>query len=220
MSTFNGLYIHSQPSEEEARAAILGLYPEARIEVGEFVSGILSRDEMEPPEQALKEISAKLNTDVIWITFQTTAESFIFHHWGSGTQMRALWYGCANEGTWERVEGKAEPWEAEAFWSEDALESMLECVESSAEQKRIKQLWKVRVIRKGQSEPSVSSEDAAQAAMEYYGLLDEEVSPAPSISAEEAAKDQRRRNWGCVWIIVVLVALAVAVVLRVMQYFK
>src|SRR6266699_61453 len=130
MSTFNAFYVRKQPADDATRAAILSLYPKARVEVtADFIGGVLSLDDSKPPEQALSELSAKLGTDVLWVTYQTTAESFVFHHWRKGLQLRALWYGCANEGTWERVEGEAEPWEREAFWDDESLESLLECAE-------------------------------------------------------------------------------------------
>src|SRR6185503_2065429 len=118
MSTYNAFYVRKQAVDDATRAEILSLYPKAQIQLlSDFIGAILSREDIEPPEQKLAELSAKLATDVIWVTFQTTAESFIFHHWRSGEQLRALWYGCASEGTWDRAEGQAEPWETEEFWS-------------------------------------------------------------------------------------------------------
>ena len=172
MSTFNAFYVRKQ-GDEATKAAIAVLYPKADIQIlPEFVGAILSRDDIEPPEQKLKELSASLGTDVIWVTFQTAAESFIFHHWRAGDQLRALWYGCADEGIWGRAEGEAEPWEAEEFWGEEALKGAVECAETESEQRKLRRLWKDRVIRKGQTDPSVSSEDAVHAVMEHYGLFD------------------------------------------------
>jgi hypothetical protein len=173
MSTFNAFYVRKHGADDATKAAIARLYPKADIQMlPEFVGAILSRDDIEPPEQKLKEVSGSLGADVIWVTFQTTAESFIFHHWRAGEQLRALWYGCADEGVWGRAEGEAEPWEAEEFWSEDALEGALECAENEAEQQKLRRLWKDRAIRRGQTDPSVSSEDAVHAVMDHYGLFD------------------------------------------------
>lgn len=169
MSTYNAFYVRKQAAEDSTRAEILSLYPKAQIQVSpDFIGAILSRDCIEPPEKKLAELSAKLATDVIWVTYQTTAESFIFHHWRSGEQLRGLWYGCAHEGTWERAEGQAEPWETEEFWSEEALESSLECAESDSARRKLERLWKEKIIRKGQTEPIVSSEDAVP---HGHGLL-------------------------------------------------
>ncbi len=172
MSTFNAFYVRKQAGDDAIREAILSLYPRAHIQVlPDFIGAVLSRNSVEPPEQKLADLSAKFATEVIWVTYQTTAESFIFHHWQAGAQLRALWYGCAHEGTWDRAEGQPEPWEAEEFWGEEALASTLECE---------------GIIRKGQTEPSVSSEDAVHAVMDYYGLFDPPADAADVPTAEAA----------------------------------
>ena len=104
MSTFNAFYVRKQASDDATRAEMLSLYPEVQIQVfPEFIGGILSRDVIEPPEQRLARLSAKLDTDVIWVTYQTTVDAVIYHHWRTGEQLRALWYGCATEvGTEQR----------------------------------------------------------------------------------------------------------------------
>ena len=108
MGTFNAFYIRKQATDEATKAAIARLYPDADIQIlPEFVGAILSSDNLDfgLKEQELKNISASLKTDLIFVLYQTTAGSFIFHHWRDGEQLRALWYGCASEGTWERAEG-------------------------------------------------------------------------------------------------------------------
>ena len=110
MGTHNAFYVRKLGSEDATRAEVLSLYPQAQIQVlPDFIGAILSRDDLVPPEQRLAEVSARLGTDVIWLGYQTTAESFVFHHWRNGSRVRALEYGCAREGTWDRVEGQAEP---------------------------------------------------------------------------------------------------------------
>src|SRR5262245_8918344 len=103
MSTFNAFYIRRKAPDKATRSAILNLYPKARVEVfDDFIGGLLSSDDLEPPEQKLSALSAKLATDLIWVTFQTTAGSFVYHHWQKGLHLRALVYGCEKEGRWER----------------------------------------------------------------------------------------------------------------------
>ena len=198
MSTSNAFYVRKHATNDVTRAAIFDLYPTARIGTSaDFVAAVLSRDDLEPPEQRLAELSAKLGTDVIWLGSQTTAESFIFHHWRAGSQLRALWYGCANEGTWERVEGEAEPWEKEAFWDEESLECLLECAETDGERKRLQRLWKEGLIVKGQTEPTVSSEDAVGEVMEHYGLYSDEETQVshPRTSPTTSSRSQPRRGF-------------------------
>src|SRR5215510_10377163 len=127
--------------DDAAQAVVLSGCPEARIKkLPDFIGAILSDDDVEPLEQKLAELSAKLATDIIWVGYQTTSVSFIFHHWRAGEQLRALRYGCASEGTWDRVEGEAEPWEVKEFWGEDALEGALEYAESETEQRKLRRL--------------------------------------------------------------------------------
>ena len=221
MSTYNAFYVRKQAADEVTHAAILSLYPKARIEVSaDFIGGVLSRDDIEPTEQKLAELSEQLETDVIWVTFQTTAESFIYHHWRSGSQLRALWYGCANEGTWERVEGEVEPWEAEEFWSQDALEDSLECAESDSERKKLERLWKDGIIRKGQTEPSVSSEDAVHAAMEHYGLIADAESPMSQPASQHEQKPKPKRKYGCLFVLLILIAVFVFAVIGIISLFR
>lgn len=199
MSTFNAFYIRKQGADNVIKSAIAGLYPKAGIQMlPEFFGAIVSRDDIEPPEQKLLELSANLGTDVIWITFQTTAESFIFHHWRAGEQLRALWYGCANEGTWERVDGAVEPWERAAFWDEETDE----------------------ILQKGAVEPAVSSEDSAHAAMEYYGLFVDEESESEEPSGPPPWRTTPKQRYGCWLFFLLIVALFVFTIFGIVKLFR
>jgi hypothetical protein len=221
MSTYNAFYVRRQGSDDATRGAIAGLYPKAKVQMlPEFVGAILSRNDMEPPEQKLKELSASLRTDVIWVTFQTTAESFIFHHWREGEQLRVLWYGCAEEGVWGRAEGQVEPWEADEFWSEEPLEAALECAETESEQGKLRRLWKDRVIRKGQTDPSVSSEDAVLAVMEHYGLFNDDAPLSQSSSTQSNKKGKSKSGYGCLVVLLLIVAFVVFAIIGVVAVIK
>ncbi|MBC7783929.1 MAG: hypothetical protein H7144_08815 [Burkholderiales bacterium] len=171
MSTFNAFYIRKKAADRDTRNAILDLYPKAQVKAfDDFIGAVLSSNDLEPPEQKLCALSAKLNTDVIWLTFQTTAGSFIYHHWQNGSHLRALMYGCKKDGQWDRVEGQAEEWETECFWDEESLEMNLEEAKSDAERKRLKKLWKDGVLIEGSELPIAGDDTAVEAVMEYYGL--------------------------------------------------
>lgn len=131
--------------------------------------------------------------------------------------MRALWYGCVEEGVWERAEGEAEPWEAEEFWSEEALEGALECAETESEQRKLRQLWKDRVIREGQTDPSVSSEDAVHAVMEHYGLFSEETPLPKQSSTPSDKKGKSKSGCGCLVVLLLIVAFVVFGVVAVIK---
>jgi hypothetical protein len=223
MSTWNAFYIRKQASDDATRTAILSLYPPAHIQVlPDYFGAVLSRDDVEPPEQRLAELSGKLATDVIWVTYQTTSDSFIFHHWRTGEQLRALWYGCAHEGTWERVEGNAEPWEAEAFWDAETLESSLECAETDSEREKLERLWKEKVLHKGQTAPSVSSEDAVHSVMEHYGLFSD-APPASQFTRQAAQAKQNTsggRRFGCLFVLLFILTVCILSVLGVIRLFR
>lgn len=171
MSTFNAFYIRKKAADKETRAAILSVYPKATVEqFDDFIGGILSTDDVEPPEKKLSALSAKLITDVFWVTYQTTAGSFIYHHWLDGKHLRALMYGCLKEGRWDRVEGQAEEWEEEQFWDKESLKMCLKEARSEAERKKVKKLWDDGVLIKGSELPVAGDDTAVQAIMEHYGF--------------------------------------------------
>lgn len=171
MSTFNAFYIRKKVSDKETRSAILSLYPKAKVQTfDDFIGGILSTDDVGPPEQKLSALSAKLATDVYWVTYQTTAGSFLYHHWLNGKHLRALAYGCTRENSWERVEGQAEPWEEEQFWDAESLKMCLKAASSDAERKKLKKLWSDGVLIQGSELPVAGDDTAVEAVMEYYGF--------------------------------------------------
>lgn len=171
MSTFNAFYVRKKATDKATRSAILSLYPKAHVEThDEFVGGVLSADDIEPPEQKLSALSKKLATDVIWVAYQTTAGSFIYHHWQNGAHLRALMYGCLKGGTWDRVEGEAEEWEQECFWDEESLEMNLKEAKSAAERKKLKKLWTDGVLTEGNDLPVAGDDTAVEEVMEYYGF--------------------------------------------------
>jgi len=170
VSTFNAFYVRRKATAKVTRSAVLSVYPNARVEIFDnFIGGLLSGDELEPQEQKLSALSARLETDVIWVTFQTTAGSFAYHHWHSGTHQRALTYGYIKEGRWDRVEGVAEPWE-DFFWDKESLERCLELAKSDAERKKLKKLWSDGVLIKGSEVPYPGSDLAVETIMEHYGF--------------------------------------------------
>jgi len=171
MSTYNAFFVRRKQSEKLTRTAMLSVYPKALLEVSKnYVGGVLSDEEWEASEKKLSALSAKLETDVFWVTYQTTVGSFIYHHWQNSKHLRTLMYGCLKEGRWDRVEGKAEPWEKECFWDEDSLEMNLEEASSDAQRKKLKKLWSDGVLIKGNELPIAGDDTAVNAVMEYYGF--------------------------------------------------
>lgn len=221
MSTYNAFYVKKQGDGEAARAAILQLFPDAMIVLpGEYMGGVLSVDDSDVPEQELADVSAKQETDIIWVTYQTTAESFIFHHWRNGSKLRSLWYGCTNEGTWDRVEGEAEPWEAEEFWSDDALEGAIECAESDADRKKLEALWKDKILSKGQTDPTIGSQSAVHAVMVHYGLFEDEAAQSIREASGQVNPPRRKKKGGCILFLLLFIAFWIFVVNRLTNIFR
>jgi hypothetical protein len=203
VSTFNAFYIRKQATDDETRSAILRLYPKAAVlDFTNFLGGILSSGDIEPPEDKLSALSAQLATDVIWIGYSTVTESFLFHHWRTGSVLRVLYYGCAKEGTWDRVEGQPEPWECEYFWDEESLESQLESAKTDDERQELRKLWKDGLIIKGETIPSAGSDVAGEAVMSHYGLFSESDYHPPNSDWVPVTNKDR---FGCLFVLILLV---------------
>jgi hypothetical protein len=171
MSTYNAFFVRTNGKDKQTRTAMLSVYPKAKLEVsGSFVGGVLSDTEWEASETKLAALSAKLATDVFWVTYQNTAGSFIYHHWHNSLHLRTLMYGCLKDGKWDRVEGQAEPWEKECFWDKESLKMCLKEAKSDAARKKLTKLWNDGVLIKGSALPVAGDDVAVHAVMEHYGF--------------------------------------------------
>jgi hypothetical protein len=75
----------------------------------------LDDEQCQRPSARLAEISRALDTDVLWLSFQSTVDAFEYAHWKSSVLVRDLQYGChKEERTWEEWSGTPERWEATA----------------------------------------------------------------------------------------------------------
>jgi hypothetical protein len=220
MGTYNAFYIRKQATDEVTRSAILSLYPGARVvSTADFMGGVLSSKDIEAPEAKLSALSAELATDIIWVTSQTTAESFVYHHWRAGSHLRALHYGCANEGTWDRVEGHADAWEKEAFWSKEDLECQLESAETESERRKLRKLWADGLLIKGEIAPSAGSDTAVEAVMVHYGLIaDDKLTETQPQRREWMVTNKERL--GCLLFLAVIIGISYLVVLGIRNLFS
>ena len=168
MGTWNAFYVGDR--SENAVAAIRERFPAADMESSEHYLGVrLPDDAFEPPESDLAELSTLFDTDVIWLAFQSTVDAFQFHHWRSGQHLRALVYGCfGEERTWERVEGRAEPWEREVLFSEEELEHVLEYTDGEEEREELQRIWRDGEIAPGNTEPGLDSRACAHMIAAHY----------------------------------------------------
>src|SRR6187431_716376 len=113
MGTFNAFYVRTNGNNSAVLAAVTERFPSAQVAAtSDFVGVSLSPEAYDPPATDLADLSARFATDVFWLGSQSTVDAFQFHHWGGGSHLRALVYGChVDERTWERADGTPEPWE-------------------------------------------------------------------------------------------------------------
>jgi hypothetical protein len=142
MGTLNAIYVRAV--NPDTVKAIKTKYRKATTEAGsEFYWIPRSEDDFRCPEKELAALAKQLNTDVLWLTFQSVSDSFAYHHWRGNKHLRSLEFQINEEG-WERVEGTREPWELAAF--------------DNAE------------LEAGSVEPFIDARETARAAGEHYAL--------------------------------------------------
>ena len=142
MGTLNAIYVRA--TNPDTVQAIKKKYRKATTEAGsEFYWVPRSEDDFRCPEKDLAALAKQLNTDVLWLSFQSVSDSFQYHHWLGNKHLRSLEYQITQEG-WERVEGTPEPWEPAAF--------------NDAE------------LEAGNGEPFIDARETARAVGEHYIL--------------------------------------------------
>jgi hypothetical protein len=167
MGTLNAIYVRI--TEPYKVAKLLETYPKAFTEPGSSFHAIMSSSQ-KPPVDDLSRLSEDLDTDILWLSFQSVVDAFEFYHWRSGKRMRALVFGCyAEERTWERAEGDPEPWELAAIFDLKRLAYALEDAPAD-EVEELRRIWKDSVIMAGHHDPSIDARETARKVAEYYHL--------------------------------------------------
>lgn len=161
MASFNGIYVRATESQI---GDLLVRHPTAQSEPGfAFYEIVLSGT---PPEADSIELSARLDTDVLWLSFQSSADIFEFSHWRSGLRLRELAFRGY---VWERVSGAAEPWERGVFFDSEQLEDRL--LRAGAEEAvELKRMWGVAEIVLGRETPYVDPREPVRAIVAHYRL--------------------------------------------------
>lgn len=167
MGTLNAIYIRSAVPIETIDAS----WPTAYTEPGSgFFAIDLPPDHFDCPSDRLAALSGVLDTDVLWITFQSAADAFAYHHWKSGYLQRSLEHGMLEQGIWEKVEGETEPWEREAFFQPRQLARLLEDAGSEQERTTTKRLFDQQILELGSWLPMVDARESARAIAAHYAL--------------------------------------------------
>ncbi len=167
MGTLNAIYVRATGQQA---VALREEYPTAYTEPGlEFYAVEQPQTAWTPPVDELAALSARMDTDVLWISFQSAADAFRFHHWRSGKHLRALIYAYVEQGVWERVEGDPEPWEREAFFDPASLKLWREGADP-VEAEELERIWHHAEIAIGRTVPSIDARESARAVAEFYRL--------------------------------------------------
>jgi hypothetical protein len=170
MGTLNAIYVRA--ANPGAAAALLAKYPAAYTEAGtDFYAIDQPNAQFRCPEPELSDLSVKLATDVIWLSFQSVVDAFQFQHWRNGEHIRSLIYGCfEQERTWEQVKGRAEPWEQQALFDPGRLAIALEYTEDPGERRELERIYRESDLSAGRTEPSIDARERARDVAKYYRL--------------------------------------------------
>ena len=170
MSAFSGFYIRA--NTEATQESIRLTCNKLKLEVeqrGDFIGVKQPQNQMS--EEMLTRLSRGFDTEVFWLGFESAMDCFEFHHWQSGRHIRSLVYGMEEERTWERADGKPEPWEAEFLFHPNNLEcDLMECAGNEEQRKMLQRVYRQRKVKVGLTGPGISSKETAAAIAQHYGF--------------------------------------------------
>ena len=168
MGTLNAVYVRA--SDPVTAAAVRAAYSVAYSESGtSFFAVDQPDDHFRCPDAEMEALSARLKTDVIWLSFQSAVDAFQYHHWNDGKLVRSLVYGCfEKEREWERVEGTPQPWESGVFFGD--LDRALRYRDSEEERREIERIYRGKIIEVGAFEPALEARESARGVAEFFRL--------------------------------------------------
>lgn len=180
MGTLKAIYVRAKNANTVQ--AIREAYPTAITERHtQFFAIDRALHESDCPEDELRSLAARLKTDVIWLSFQSTVQAFKFFHWHNDAQLRYLVYGCTQERLWERIEGDPEPWEQRAIFDRVDLAGILDGYDDPTERDEVERLYLERILAPGNFWPLLDARETARAVAEFYRLpgwsLDDDDTP-------------------------------------------
>jgi len=172
MATLNAVYVRAVADDTAITEAIRAKFPNAEVEANSQFRGItLPSEAFEAPEGDLMELSSRLETDVLWLSFQSTVDAFQFHHWRAGKHLRSLVYGCfVNERMWERAEGMSEPWERDVFFAQEALKLGLQYLKGDDAKREMERIGREAEIQPGRTEPMLDGRECARKVAVHFHL--------------------------------------------------
>ena len=109
MSGGSAFWIKGASIDDDALAARLGAWRDRFAE--DHSEFLRVENDDEPPRDLMSSVSRALETEIIWLSMQSTVDAFELLHYRNGTLIRELVYSCENERTWDRVSGTRQSWE-------------------------------------------------------------------------------------------------------------
>jgi len=168
MGTLNAVYIRSaQPVTTTIKAKERTGYT---IPGSSFYAVDLDSSEFGCPEDEILQLSLSLQTDAIWITFQSTADVFVYHHCNKGSVVRSLCFGRFNEREWERIEGIPEPWENATFFDTKKLAFLLKYEKDKKRRDEIERFFNAGSLKLGSDIPGIDARESARAIATFFNL--------------------------------------------------
>jgi hypothetical protein len=171
MGSMNDFFVRKVT--DDAISAVRVMFPSAEIKTNSEYIRVLN---ITLREQELVELSLRLETDVMWLSYQSVVDAFEYYHWQAGTLLRTLVYGCyTEERTWERIEGQPQAWERQFFFNSDDLVFLLDDDEedeedrlNSEEKQRLEQFWQAGELMIGENVPILGAQRCAFHIATYY----------------------------------------------------
>ncbi len=168
MGTLIAIYVRARPAIERE---IKTRFPSAFTEPGSFFYATeLNINDGNYPIDRLGQHSKQLQTEVLWLVFQSAVDTFEYAHWIAGGCLRKLVYGRTAERTWQIAEGRAEAWEANCFFDERTRSDLVSLADTADEREQVNRIFRDRLIEPGQTLPFVNARETARAVAEYFVL--------------------------------------------------
>lgn len=168
MGTLIAIYIRARPALE---SEIVARFPGAFGELGSsFFAVELAVEDANYPAAALELLSKQMQTEVLWLVFQSAVDTFEYRHWIAGECLRKLVHGRSVERTWEVAEGQPETWEEKCFFDERTLADLVSSAETPNEREEVTRIFRNRLIEPGSWLPMVDARETARAVAEHFPL--------------------------------------------------
>lgn len=180
MGSMSSLYVRCG-DDAGLLARIRSEHPGAVIEAPSAFARIALQGVEDPGKAGVLDLANRYGTEVLFILFVSTTDSFAFTHCTAGRCLRHLRYGCDEQGWWEVVEGEPEAWERQAFFDDE--QQVEDIDDDDPERAEVEELFRLGRVRSGTGWPILDARESARAAAVHFRLtdwLDDWLDPVPT----------------------------------------